>query len=309
MLDPMLDPMIVPETEAIDSTAAAVSDPQQMWNHFEQQESVVQAALTAARDGVLQLASMMAVTLASEKGRVIGLGAGTSGRLLALDMAEWGPTFSVPAHRRQALLAGGDAALTTPVEGAEDDAEDARRQLLEVAVGSGDLVVGISASGTAAWVLAGLEESQRAGAQTIFVTCDGTAAASRSAQDTLCILLETGAEPVAGSTRLKAATATHRLLQRASTICALHNGWIYRGRMVAMSATNQKLKRRAVRMVMDLTDADEKAAIDAISLFGGDIRHSVAYLWCGDREMAKRLLSASSGHLGPLQPKSGLSRE
>ncbi|MDE0960386.1 MAG: N-acetylmuramic acid 6-phosphate etherase [Planctomycetota bacterium] len=298
-----------PETEAIDAAAAAATDPLQLWNHFEQQESVVQEALTAARDGILELASRMAATLASEYGRVIGLGAGTSGRLLALDMAEWGPTFSVPPTRRQALIAGGDAALTTPIEGAEDDGEDARRRIRQVTPVNGDLVIGISASGSATWVRVGLEEARLAGAQTVFVTCDGAAAATRSEQDTLCILLETGAEPVAGSTRLKAATATHRLLQRASTICALHNGWIYRGRMVAMRGTNTKLRRRAVRMVMELADADEKSAVDAISLFDGDIRHSVAYLWCGDQEMAKRLLIESAGHLGPLQPNSGFSSE
>ena len=293
-----------PSTEQVDPTAAAVSDPEQLWQLFEQQESTVQRALSGAREGILELSERMARTLDGETGRVIGLGAGTSGRLLALDMAEWGPTFSIATDRRLALIAGGDAALTAAQEDAEDDGAAARDRIAEVATGAGDLVIGISASGSAAWVREGLTAAAEASADTVFITCDPDAAIGSS----LRIVLDTGAEPVAGSTRLKAATATHRLLQRASTICALRNGWIHRGLMVALTASNRKLRNRAVQIVMHLASVDKTTANESISRCHGDLRHAIATCWAdGDVKLAARRLTASGGHLGPLEREFGVS--
>ena len=298
--------MTDPVTEAIDPQGQRVETPEQLWDLFEQQESVVQRALGRVRQEVLELSKQMADTLTSPEGRIIGLGAGTSGRLLALDMAEWGPTFSVPARRRLALIAGGDAALTEAVEGAEDDGEAALRVLDEVGLNDADLVIGVSASGSAAWVREGLRQAREEGCSRAFISSHSPVAADSWLQGSACLILETGAEPVAGSTRLKAATATHRLLQRASTLCALRCGWIHRGRMVRMQATNRKLRRRALEIVVDLTPLDEIEAKKAISLSEGDLRLAIAIAHCGmDRQKAEQALIASGGHLGPIEANSG----
>ncbi len=293
--------MELPPTEGLDPRAVAVTEPEQMWNLFEEEEDTIRKALQAARDDILEMAAQMAATL-SGSGRIIGLGAGTSGRILALDMAEWGPTFSVPEERRITLLAGGDGAFKRAVEGAEDDGAAARCAIEPLAVGTEDLVIGVSASGMAAWVREGLAAAQERGARRIFITCHGEPVDVVGGDELLHIRIATGAEPVAGSTRLKAATATHRLLQRASTICALQNGWIHRGRMVALQATNAKLRCRAVTIVTDLTGLSKSAAEEAISSCNMDLRLAIATSWySGDQKKAKQALAAVSGHLGRLE--------
>lgn len=294
--------MEVPPTEDVDPRASALTEPEQLWDLFDQEERRIDAALQSCRDDILELSSRMATTLAGN-GRVIGLGAGTSGRILALDMAEWGPTFSVEQHRRVTLLAGGEVAFSQSVEGAEDDGAAAVRAIEQLELTDEDLVIGVSASGSAAWVREGLAAAHESGASLVFITCHRQPIEiGFDADDLLLIGLDTGAEPVAGSTRLKAATATHRLLQRASTICALRNGWIHRGRMVALKATNAKLRRRAVTIVSDLTDLSRTEAEHAISVCDGDLRLAIATSWLsGDRKKAHHALEGVLGHLGHLE--------
>ena len=294
--------MEVPPTEELDPRAAALTEPEQLWDLFEQEQSRVHMALQESRDDILELSRRMASTLAGD-GRIIGLGAGTSGRILALDMAEWGPTFSVDEHRRVTLLAGGEAAFSRAVEGAEDDGVAARRAIDQLELTGEDLVIGVSASGSALWVREGLAAARQRGASLVFITCHPRPIEIDVDQkDMLVISIDTGAEPVAGSTRLKAATATHQLLQRASSMCALRNGWIHRGRMVALRATNAKLRRRALTIVSELTDLSLSDAKEAISSCDGDLRLAIATSWLsGDRKKAKQGLKGVLGHLGRLE--------
>lgn len=191
-------------------------------------------------------------------GRIVPVGAGTSGRLGALDAAEWTPTFGIPAARVPALLAGGRDALFTAVEGAEDDAEAARRDLDKIHLTQGDSVVGLSASGSTPYVVGALTEARRRGALTVGVFCTPGGAAQP-----LCdvpIVVDTGPEIVAGSTRLMAGTAQKLVLNMLSTAIARRLGLIVRGEMVAMRPTNAKLRARAVRIARDLLDVEETRA-------------------------------------------------
>lgn len=295
--------MALPPSENLDPRLIQITEPEQLWDLFDQEEQTVSSALRQVRDETLELSARLAATLEGTVGRVIGLGAGTSGRILALDMAEWGPTYSVAEDRRLTLMAGGETALSRAVEGAEDDGAAAAQAMKSQQVGPDDLVIGVSASGAAAWVREGLAEACRSGASAVFITCHSQPIEIAGADDRLLrICLETGAEPVAGSTRLKAATATHRLLQRASTICALRNGWIHRGRMVAMQATNDKLRARARNIVSELTGLTKAAAQEVISQCGNDLRLAITTCWCaGNQKKAKLLIEQEFGHLGRIE--------
>ncbi|MAJ28660.1 hypothetical protein CBD41_04435 [bacterium TMED181] len=287
-------------TEGHDPRTATMVTAEECWDHFENQETGLCEVLSRSRESALQ-ASLWWSEVMQGEGRIIGLGAGTSGRLIQLEMAEWGPTFSVPEERRLALIAGGDEALKRAVEGAEDDGPAGQLAVRESAVGNEDLVLGISASGAAAYVREGLLEAARRGARTLLITSNPETdwfAEVRS----LRLLLETGSETVAGSTRLGAATATHRLLHRISTIGALRLGWIYRGRMIRMQITNAKLRRRARTMVSELTKLSEATSTELISKSGNDLRLAVAIGWLGSStEIAQEVLNAANGRLSAIE--------
>jgi len=181
-------------------------------------------------------------------GRLVYVGAGTSGRLGALDAAECPPTFGVAPSRVVALVAGGPRALRRAVEGAEDDGRAGAAAVRRARVGARDLVVGISASGTTPFVLAALAEAGRRGAGTALLTSNPAARAAGSRR----VVLETGAERVAGSTRMKAGTAAKMALGLLSTATFVRLGAVREGRMVALRAGSAKLRARAVRNVAAL---------------------------------------------------------
>jgi len=201
-------------------------------------------------------------------GRLIYAGAGTSGRLGALDAAECPPTFGVAPGRVVAVMAGGARALTRAVEGAEDDAEAGRRALARLRPGPRDLVVGISASGTTPFVLAALAEARRRGAATALLTSTPGAGPPVDQR----IVLRTGPERIAGSTRMKAGTAAKMALGLLSTAAFVQLGAVRGGRMIDVAPTNDKLRRRAVGMVMELTGLGEAAARRALERRGWSVR-------------------------------------
>jgi N-acetylmuramic acid 6-phosphate etherase len=195
-------------------------------------------------------------------GRLVYVGAGTSGRLGALDAAECPPTFGVAPSRVLALVAGGARALRRSVEGAEDDAAGGAMAVRRARVGAGDLVVGITASGTTPYVLGALAEARRRGARTALVTSNPRARAA----DDLRAVLDTGAELLAGSTRMKAGTAAKMALGLVSTAAFARLGAVRDGRMAAFRGTNAKLRARAVRTVAALggtTPARARRALEA----------------------------------------------
>lgn len=191
-------------------------------------------------------------------GRWIYVGAGTSGRLCAADAAEIPPTFGLPPGRVIALVAGGEKALTDAEESAEDDAEAGRKAMRKLRPSREDVAVGVAASGTTPFVLSAIETAREAGALTVAVVCSPGTPLARSAD--VALQLQTGPEVVAGSTRMKAATAQKIVLTMLSTAVMHALGRVYMGEMVALRPQNTKLRARAVRILSDLAGIDKAEA-------------------------------------------------
>lgn len=218
----------------------------------------VRAQIAAAADLVAQALR--------GKGRLIYVGSGTSGRLGALDAAECPPTFGTRPRQVVALVAGGTRALTRAVEGAEDDVIDAVRTIRNFKATAGDVVCGISASGRTPWVLAILREARVLGARTVLVCCNPRAAQKVKVDVRICP--NTGAEVLAGSTRLKAGTATKLVLNALSTAAMVRLGHVEKGRMSKLRPTNAKLRERAVGIVADLLGIDRAEAARRLNATG-----------------------------------------
>jgi N-acetylmuramic acid 6-phosphate etherase len=208
----------------------------------------------------------------SKGGRLRYFGAGTSGRLGVLDASEAPPTFGVGEEVIRGVIAGGDDALRHSIEGAEDDASAGAREAREH-VRSGDVVVGISASGRARYVIAALVMAREIGARTVALTCDPAAPLATEAD--VVIALDVGPEVLAGSSRLKAGTATKLVLNMLSTAAMIRTGRTRGDLMVDFRATNAKLRDRATRMVRDETGMDESAARAALEANAWSVRRTL----------------------------------
>lgn len=255
------------------------------------------AAIAAVQPltGAIAAAAQAVAARLGAGGRLVYLGAGTSGRLAAQDAAELPPTFGLDPARAVVLLAGGDGAMMRAAEGAEDDAEAARAAMAAAGVGAGDVVIGLAASGRTPFTLAGLAAGRAAGALTVGIFNAPGAAMAGLCDHPLCA--PTGAEGVAGSTRMKAGTAQRAVLTVLSTAVFLRLGHVFRGRMVAMAPTNAKLRARAVAMVADLTGSPAPQAEAALAA-GGSIRAAVVMLALGlDAGAAQARLDAAGGRL------------
>ncbi len=222
-------------------------------------------AVGRVRTQIAAGADLIAASL-SRGGRLIYAGAGTSGRLGALDAAECPPTFGTARWQVVALIAGGPPALTRAVEGAEDDVVDGARRIRAVKADARDVVCGISAGGRTPWVLAVLEQARSLGAKTMLVSCNPKAA--RKVAVDVGILPDTGAEVIAGSTRLKAGTATKLVLNALTTAAMVRLGHVEAGRMTKLRPTNAKLQRRAVGIVSDLLGIDRSKAARRLKAAG-----------------------------------------
>lgn len=226
------------------------------------------------------------------------IGAGTSGRIAAQDGAELPPTFAWPRDRLRIIVAGGPAALIEAAEGAEDDTEAALRDTS--GLGPADVLVALAASGATPYTLAGLTHATAAGTLTIGIANSPGAPLLRAA--THPVLLPTGPEPVAGSTRLGAGTAQKMALNLFSTAVMIRLGRVYRGRMVAMMATNAKLRRRAIRMVAELAPCPPDQAVTALHEAGGDLRHALLIARGSTPAEAAAGLAAAGGNLHLVPP-------
>ena len=209
-------------------------------------------------------------------GRLIYCGAGTSGRLGVLDASECPPTFRTPASLVQGIIAGGRQALWSAVEGAEDDEAAGVQAIVARSVTAQDVVIGISASGHAPFIWGCLAEARRRGAKTVLVACNP---AYRDHPLLDCAILpDTGPEVLTGSTRLKAGTATKLVLNLITTLALARSGKVMSNLMIDLHPSNSKLRGRAVRIVRDLTGADEAAARAALESQGWVIRQAVSAL-------------------------------
>ncbi len=225
-------------------------------------------------------------------GRVHYVGAGTSGRLGVLDASEMPPTFGTPAALVCAHIAGGDRALREAVEGAEDDGA-AGEQAMDAHVAADDVVLGISASGGARFVVAALERARQLGALTVAITSSD--ASSLVAAAAFAIVLPTGPEVLSGSTRLKAGTAQKITLNTLSTAVMVRLGRVHDNLMIDVVATNEKLRGRAERLVRELTGADDARVSAALETAGGSVKVAVVMLARNvDAERARALLQTES---------------
>jgi len=228
-------------------------------------------------------------------GRLIYVGAGTSGRLGALDAAECPPTFQTPESMVIGLIAGGDAALRRSSEAREDEWDGCHSQLASLNVGSLDSVLGIAAGGTTPYVLGAVAFAKGAGALTGTLSCSPVANTNHIDH---AILIETGPEVVAGSTRMKAGAATKMALHTISTTIMVQIGKVYDNLMVDVRTTSDKLHDRAARIVVALTDLDRNGAIVLLGKARGDVKTAVVMHRSGlSRDKAGRLLDAQRRNL------------
>ena len=245
-------------------------------------------ALTAA----LQAA---AERLRQSQGRLVYVGAGASGRLAVQDGVELWPTFGWPHERLLYLIAGGEAALVQSREGAEDDEAAGRGLITEHRIGAGDVVVGLAASGTTAFTRAAIVEARGRGALTIGMA--NNPGAPLLAEAAHGILLDSGPEFLAGSTRMTAGTAQKIALNLFSTQAMTELGRVYDGLMVNVVASNAKLVERGRRMVQAITDCSEKEARDAHAAAGHDVKTAVLMVDGLSRDEARACLARAQGNL------------
>jgi N-acetylmuramic acid 6-phosphate etherase len=227
-------------------------------------------------------------------GRIVLFGAGTSGRLAMLDAAELGPTFGVAPERYAARMAGGAGAFLQSVEGAEDDREQGALAAADLT--PDDVAFGIAASGRTPWVLGALERARERGATTIGLACVPGPALAEHVD--VCIVVDTGAEAISGSTRLKAGTAQKLVLNAFSTTLMVRLGKVYGNLMVDVQTTNAKLRRRAVRLVQQASRVNERTAERALAGAQGDVKVAIAMVRLNlSADEARRRLDAADGRL------------
>ena len=207
------------------------------------------------------------------RGRLFYIGAGTSGRLGVLDAAECPPTFGVPHGLVEGIIAGGNERMFRAGENEEDKAEGGAAAIREKSVGAADVVVGLSVAGNAAYVLGALAEARRRGAVTVAISSNSDAGILRAAD--IPILTDTGAEVLTGSTRLKAGTAQKIVLNTISTCAMTKTGKVYENMMINLAPSNEKLRRRVVRIVCEILACGEEEAVRRLDENGWVIRDTV----------------------------------
>ena len=262
-----------PRTEEMDrlSTLELVS-----LMHAENQ--AVMTAVEATLPGVSKVVDLISERLGS-KGRLFYIGAGTSGRLGVLDASECPPTFGVESTLVQGIIAGGNLALTTSIEGAEDSPEVGANDVRNRGIGAQDIVVGIAASGRTPYVIGALDAAHELGAVTVALVNVSNSEMSRHADYTLAAV--TGSEVVTGSTRLKAGTAQKLILNLLTTASMVRLGKVYGNLMVDVKASNVKLKDRAIRIVMAATGNSRLSAEAAMESSGGIAKTAIVILRLG----------------------------
>ena len=245
----------------------------------------------ASQTGTLADAAEAAALRLGETGRLAYAGAGTSGRVGVQDGVELTPTFGWPEARLAFFIAGGEAALMRAVEGAEDDAGAGAAEVAAAGFGPSDVLIGVAASGRTPYTIAAIEEARARGSLTIALASNPGSALLEAAD--YAILLDSGSEAVAGSTRMKAGTAQKAALNLLSTAIMLRMGLVYRGLMVDMQITNAKLLERAVRMVADIASVRDEIARDALVDADRNIR--LAVLLALGLDMADARITLSQG--------------
>lgn len=296
-LDPRLTERRNPRTTEID-----LASPAQIVDLINAEDATVPQAVATQRDHIARAIELAERTFRAG-GRLIYVGAGTSGRLGVLDAAECPPTFGTDPSMVQALIAGGAPALTRAQEGAEDRPADAARDLDALAVGASDLVIGIAASGTTPYVRAALVRAQERGASTGIVSCSPPPDELLRLVD-VAILPLTGPEVVTGSTRMKAGTATKLVLNTITTGAMIRLGKTWGNLMVDLRATNAKLRDRSERIVMEVCGVTREEARSVLDGAGGRVKTAIVMQKRGvAADEADRLLEAAGGIIRRVVPE------
>lgn len=287
-----------PQTEALGSETGYLEElptDRLVSTLLDSQANAIMAMRKAAPQ--IEAAIERAATILRKPGsRIVYCGAGTSGRVALLDAVELSPTFNWPEERMQVLLAGGEKSLFEAQEGAEDDRDFAGKALRAIDPGPSDVVVCLAASGTTPFVLEIAARARQVGAMTVGMANNEDA--PLLAMVDCPVFLDTGPEALAGSTRLTAGTSQKIALNIFSTSLMVRLGKVYRGRMVDMRATNDKLRSRAVAMVMDITGCDEDKASAALEATGYNVKLAVLVAQGAEPSDGERWLDEADGDLG-----------
>jgi N-acetylmuramic acid 6-phosphate etherase len=289
-LDASITESINPNTTHIDAMSA-----REIVAAINAEDATVAAAVAAVGDAIAQLADVV-VERMRRGGRLIYAGAGTSGRLGLLDAAECPPTFSTDPSLVVAMLAGGPAAMTRAIEGAEDDAEQGARDAARLNIGPDDVLLGIAASGRTPYVLGAVAEARRRGAFAAGLACTHPSALAEAAE--LMIAPIVGPEVIAGSTRMKAGTATKLALNALSTTVMIRMGKTYGNLMVDLRPTNAKLRQRAARIVSIVAGVSAEEAQRLLEAAGYEPKTAIVMALAGvDAGTARLRLAASAGQV------------
>lgn len=281
---------INPETFMIDECTT-----EQMVQLMNQQDALVPAAVAKEIPSIAKAVDILHHRL-SNGGRMFYIGAGTSGRLGVLDASECPPTFGTDPSLVQGYIAGGDYALRNAVEGCEDDGEEGISLILNAGVTEKDAVVGISASGSAQFVIAALEKAKELGAATIGV-CNNKGSKLEPVAD-VCIAPVVGAEVIGGSTRLKAGTAQKLVLNMLTTCTMVKLGKTYNNLMVDLKASNIKLVDRSIRIIVQTTDVDASTAKAVLEKASMNCKLAIMMIKTGlDAKEAEEVLAQHQGRL------------
>lgn len=244
----------------------------------------------------IEKAVEFAIESFKQDGRLIYIGAGTSGRLGILDAVECRPTFSVPDDMVVGLIAGGEKALMHAVEGAEDSPSLAMEDLKNIQLTQKDTVIGIAASGRTPYVIGAIDYANEIGCNTASIVCNPHSILLKTANTGICV--EVGPECLTGSTRMKSGTAQKLVLNMISTTAMIKMGKVYENLMVDVNATNEKLKARAIRIVMQATQCNESVAQTALTQANNKAKLAILMILTGlDVEQAQQLLLKQNGHL------------
>lgn len=261
-----------------------------------QQDSQVANAITSQLPSIANAVDVISQQF-NKQGRLIYIGAGTSGRLGVLDAVECPPTFSVDSHQVTAIIAGGQSAMFKAVEGAEDSDSLARNELQALNLHNNDVVVGIAASGRTPYVIGGLEFAKSIGVPTISISCNTSAPIASLADINICV--NVGPEVLTGSTRLKSGTAQKMVLNMLSTASMIRVGKSYGNLMVDVTASNNKLKTRAINIVMQVCQCEQTTALAALEECG--FQAKLAILMVKSQQPLTACQQALSKHNGFLR--------
>ena len=272
-----------------------------VWEPADILESLIEgqfAAVAAVRAALpeIEAAAIAMQERLRERGRLVYAGAGTSGRMGVQDGAELIPTFSWPDDRLLLLIAGGKDALLQSVEGAEDEVEQAVALVTRHEINAADVLIAVAASGTTPFTMTCLREARKRGALTVGIANNRDTPILHESHH--AILLNTGSEPIAGSTRMKAGTAQKIALNLLSSLLMILLGRVYQGLMVDVRALNKKLVRRSEDMLMQLTGRSRDEARAALDCANGSVKVAVLLLHGCDPDRAADLLDRAAGQLG-----------